>query len=65
MTRDCSHDGFHSVRSDYDRRQGILRFHWTCDDCGARLAEAHRSEYRPSFEPLGNERHSSASREAA
>jgi hypothetical protein len=53
----CSHDGFHGIGTAYDRRQGVLTYFWTCDLCGTRLREARREEYRPSFDPRGNERH--------
>jgi hypothetical protein len=52
----CPHDGFHDIRTAYDRRRGLLVFHWTCERCGARLSEARREPYRPSFDPRGNER---------
>jgi hypothetical protein len=51
----CSHDGFHAIRTAYDRRRELLVFHWTCERCGARLREARRERYRPSFDPRGNE----------
>jgi hypothetical protein len=52
----CSHQGFHSVRSAYDRRHGVLVYFWTCERCGARLDEARREDYRPAFDPHGNDR---------
>jgi hypothetical protein len=52
----CRHDGFHGISSAYDRRRGILVFHWTCEGCGTRLKEAAREEYRPEFDPDGNRR---------
>jgi hypothetical protein len=52
----CSHDGFHEIRASYDRRRGVLVYHWICERCGARLKEARREQYRPEFDPLGNER---------
>jgi hypothetical protein len=54
---DCAHDGFHAIHSSYDRRRGLLVFFWRCERCGARLRELHREEYRPRFEPRGNDRH--------
>jgi hypothetical protein len=54
---DCAHDGFHSIRSSYDRRQGLLVYFWTCERCGTRLRELRRDEYRPRFEPRGHERY--------
>jgi hypothetical protein len=53
----CSHTGFHSIDSAYDRRSGTLVFFWKCDRCGARLREACRQRYRPMFDRLGNERY--------
>jgi hypothetical protein len=58
----CSHEGFHSVRSQYNRRSGVLVYLWTCDSCGARLKEAQRMSYRPSFDPHGNEKHAALAR---
>lgn len=52
----CSHDGFHEIRTAYDRESGVLRYFWTCERCGARLREARREEYRPSYDPNGNAR---------
>jgi hypothetical protein len=51
----CSHDGFHTIRTSYDIRGGLLHFHWICEGCGARLSEARRERYRPSFDPRGHE----------
>jgi hypothetical protein len=52
----CDHDGFHAVRSQYDRHTGVLVYYWTCERCGSRLREARREPYRPAFDPRGNER---------
>jgi len=52
---DCSHDGFRSFWSRYDRDEGVLMYFWICDDCTARLDVAHREPYRPSFDPHGND----------
>jgi hypothetical protein len=51
----CSHDGFHAIRTEYDRDRGVLLYFWTCERCGARLREARREQYRPSFDPHGND----------
>jgi hypothetical protein len=51
----CHHDGFHGIGTAYDQRRGVLVFFWTCERCGARLREARRDEYRPSFDPHGND----------
>lgn len=50
------HDGFHAIRSAYDRRSGLLVYSWTCERCGALLNEARREPYRPRFNPHGNDR---------
>jgi hypothetical protein len=55
MAKPCPHDGFHSIRTVYDRDHGLLRFLWTCEACGRQLGEAHRSDYRPRFKPRGND----------
>jgi hypothetical protein len=52
----CAHGGFHAISTAYDRRSGVLVYHWTCERCGARLSEAGREPYRPAFDPRGNER---------
>jgi hypothetical protein len=52
----CAHTDFRSIRTVYDRRRGVLVFHWTCDRCGELLGEARREPYRPSFDPRGHER---------
>jgi hypothetical protein len=49
----CAHDGFHGIASSYDRRRGMLVYHWTCERCGARLSEARRQSYRPAYNPNG------------
>jgi hypothetical protein len=51
----CRHNGFHDISTAYDRGSGVLVFHWTCALCGARLNEARREPYRPSFDPRGND----------
>ena len=53
----CAHDGFHGIRSSYDRRRGLLVYFWTCERCGVRLRELRREEYRPRFDPQGYERY--------
>jgi hypothetical protein len=52
----CLHDGFHGISSWYDRRRGVLVYYWTCERCGARLREALREEYRPTYDPHGPRR---------
>jgi hypothetical protein len=51
----CGHDGFHEISSSYDRGHGVLVYFWTCERCGTKLSEARREQYRPSFDPRGNE----------
>ena len=51
----CVHDEFHGIRSAYDRRRGLLVYYWTCERCGKRLHEVRREEYRPAFDPRGND----------
>ena len=53
----CAHDDFHAIASSYDRRQGLLIYHWTCERCGARLSEARRQPYRPAYDPYGAQAH--------
>jgi hypothetical protein len=53
---ECRHDDFHGIRTAYDRRSGVLVYFWICERCGKRLAEAKREEYRPSYDPHGNDR---------
>ena len=52
----CAHDGFHAIRTTYDRRSGVLVYFWACEYCGARLGDARREHYRPSYDPHGSER---------
>jgi hypothetical protein len=52
----CSHEGFHAIRSWYDRQGGVIVYYWTCEHCGALLREARREPYRPHFDPQGWER---------
>ncbi|MBD0282666.1 MAG: hypothetical protein ICV69_10805 [Thermoleophilaceae bacterium] len=59
---DCMHDGFHGIRSSYDRRRGVPVYFWTCERCGVRLQELRREPYRSRFDPRGNERHMAAVR---
>jgi hypothetical protein len=51
----CPHDDFHTIRTAYDQRRGVLVYFWTCERCGERLQEAGREEYRPSYDPHGND----------
>jgi hypothetical protein len=50
----CRHEGFHEIRSSYDRQAAVLVYFWTCERCGERLGEARRDAYRPRFDRDGN-----------
>jgi hypothetical protein len=52
----CAHDGFHAIGTSYDRRSGLLVYFWACECCGARLGDARRERYRPTYDPHGNKR---------
>jgi len=52
---DCTHDGYHSIFSEYDGQSGVLSYVGRCDDCGVRLGEVHREEYRPAPNLRGND----------
>jgi hypothetical protein len=52
----CAHDSYRTIDSRYDLRRGLLVYYWRCESCGARLDEAKRLEYRPSFDPRGHDR---------
>jgi hypothetical protein len=52
---DCAHDGFYTIRSEYDRRRRMLVYFWTCDGCDARLDEVRRDPYEPRYDPHGND----------
>jgi hypothetical protein len=58
----CSHEGFHSIRTAYDRSLGVLVYFWTCEVCDEILGEARRETYEPRFDPLGNQRFLSTAR---
>ena len=52
----CSHDGYHAVRSEYDRSRGLLVYAWVCESCGARLKVVTEQPYRPHYDSNGNQR---------
>jgi hypothetical protein len=52
----CSHDGYHALRSEYDRTRAVLVYVWVCESCGSRLRVATRQPYRPHYDPHGNDR---------
>ena len=56
MQGTCLHDGFHDIRSSYDRRRGVLSFVLTCERCGAELGELLRQLYWPHYDPHGSDR---------
>ena len=51
----CAHEGFHEIRSSYDRPHSEMAFVVTCARCGAELREVWREPYRPRYEPHGND----------
>lgn len=53
----CQHSGFHSTSSSYDRARKRLVYFARCDRCGARLKDLYTVEYRPNFDPRGNDRY--------
>lgn len=53
----CRHQGFHAIRTNYDRAGGVLVFNWACERCGATLGEVRREQYWPRFERLVGDRH--------
>ena len=50
----CDHD-VHHITTEYDRKRQILVYYRTCEDCGIRLSDVARVDYRPDFNPVGNE----------
>jgi hypothetical protein len=58
----CRHQGFHGIRTTYDRHSGVLVYFWTCEVCGERLREARREDYRPRYDPHGSQRFQPVSR---
>jgi hypothetical protein len=54
-TTKCTHDGFHSGQGRYTQATGRLRYVVICDDCGAELREVTELDYRPDFDPHGND----------
>ena len=54
-TDHCTHDGFHSGQGRYDHDSQRLRYVVVCDTCQAELREVHAQEYRPDFDPRGND----------
>jgi hypothetical protein len=56
----CKHDTLHSITSEYDHKRKVLTYYRKCEDCGLRLGDVARLEYRPDFDPGGNEDYLSA-----
>jgi hypothetical protein len=56
MQGTCLHDGFHDIRSSYDRQSRVLSFVLTCERCGAELGELWRQLYSPHYDPNGCDR---------
>lgn len=57
MIRNCKHDGYHSRQGRYSRDTGRLRYVAICDACEAELSEVTAIEYRPQYDPNGNDRY--------
>lgn len=51
----CKHDGFHSGQGRYSPVSGELRYVMVCDECQQELAEIQTEQYRPSYDPNGND----------
>lgn len=51
----CRHDGFHSGQGRYSRDTQRLRYVMVCDTCEQELREVVTMDYRPEFDPRGNE----------
>ena len=62
MSIDCTHSGFRGFCTSYDRNEGVLVYFWICEHCGERLGEVRREEYRPRFDPRGNDQFITATR---
>jgi hypothetical protein len=57
MTKNRKHDGYHSGQGRYSRDTGRLRYVAICDDCAAELREVTTIDYRPRYDPNGNDRY--------
>jgi hypothetical protein len=51
----CEHEGLRDISTSYDRDRGLLVYYWTCEGCGERLEDTRLEEYRPRFDPRGND----------
>jgi hypothetical protein len=56
----CNHETLHSITTEYDRDRGVLVYYRECEDCGSRLSDVARVDYRPEFNPAGNEEYLTA-----
>ena len=55
MSMDCEHDGYHTGQGRYSHETGRLHYVVVCDDCQAELREVSVVEYRPVYDPHGND----------
>jgi hypothetical protein len=56
----CTHRDFHRITSRYDRKMGMLIYVRVCERCGVALSEVRRMPYRPQFQPLNGDHHTTA-----
>ena len=59
--QDCQHDGFHSGQGRYVPETGSIRYVMVCDLCRTELREVEVLEYRPAYDPGGNDAYLRAS----
>jgi hypothetical protein len=52
---DCTHEGFHSGQGRYIRETGSLHYVMVCDACRSEIREVEVLEYRPAYDPHGND----------
>ena len=52
---ECTHRGFHTISSSYDRAARILTYFRRCESCGSRLGDVAQLDYQPQFDPYGND----------
>lgn len=50
----CQHQTLHSITTQYDRDLEVLVYYRECEECGTRLGDVARVNYRPNFDPAGN-----------
>jgi hypothetical protein len=51
----CTHEGFHSGLGRYSPDTSVLRYVVVCDECQQEMREVAVHEYRPQFDPGGND----------